>query len=116
MGETDTTTLFLVVLPFVCFIAVMAYYYWLGDKLFKRLAERHPKYYKEEGRPMYFADPLSNLWASTYLMLLVIRGVPKDFPDDVDAKRLVVRLRWIGFALIFCIIMGAVIIETVLFR
>ncbi len=110
MNNSDNPELIIVILVFVGFVALMMYYYWQGDKLFKLLAMRHPKYYKENGEPLYFGESLGNLWAGVYLMLLLIRGVPKDFPNDTEAHGLALQSRRIGLVLFLCLalILGAV--------
>jgi hypothetical protein len=100
MGGDNNLIIFLAFSVFTCFVGFTLYYYWQGDKLFKLLADRHPKYYKANKEPMYFSDPLSNLWASLFLMLLLIKGLPKDFPKDADAHILATRSRKIGASLL----------------
>lgn len=60
MTNTNQLIIFIAILLFLGFISLMLYYHWLGDKLFKRLAEKFPKYYLEIGEPLYYGDALSN--------------------------------------------------------
>ena len=110
MNSSNKLTLLIAIFVFVGFAILTMYYYWLGDKLFKLLAARYPKYYKENGEPLYFSEPVSNAWAGLYLTLLLIRGLPKDFPDDAEARSLALQSRKLGLLMssfvvvVFCII------------
>jgi hypothetical protein len=104
MNDSDKLLLSVALPVFAGFISITMYYYWHGDKLFRLLASRYPKYYKDNKKPMYFSDPLSNAWAGFYLTLLLFRGIPKDFPSDAEARRLAVQPRKLGFAVFLSLV------------
>lgn len=110
MNDSNKIILSIAVPVFIGFVFLTMYYYRRGDKLFSLLASRHSEYYKQIKEPMYFSDPISNVWAGYYLTLLIFRGVPRDFPKDTEARHLALRSRKIGLTLLcYLIVMLGVI-------
>ena len=96
MTETTPVIVKVIAVLFLSYVSLAMYFYWQGDQLFKLLAARRPEYYKKQGEPMYFSDPISNMWAGLYTTLLVIRGLPKDFPKSAILRRQAQKTRKIG--------------------
>lgn len=90
--------------------------------LFEKIKKNHPKYHKAIGEPSilesYSASPtwgdfmhMKNAMFSSYTM--VLKGIPKDFPDDNNLKRWaqITRFVFMGIILIFTITFTLVVIS-----
>jgi len=82
------------VLAWIFWMVSVIHFYRYGDRFFGLLSEKFPEYYASIGKPKYFTFRfLNTMRAQSYLQDLLLKGMPKDLPDDKDIRRMAGQVR-----------------------
>ncbi len=117
----------LVSIVFPPFAVLLGTGMFLSYRLFKLLEKKYPPYYKLIGRPL-INGPIKNFnyddidiiyirlfKGSVFCYAVVFKGVPKDFPKDVGARKLTKAIR-IVFALLIVLSILLIILGYFLYK